>query len=219
MNDFIKSTLKHRLILSIGTKGSGKTYTMLNYLKFCFAHPKMYDQYILILPAYTIEQNDSYSFIDANQKNIFIFEQYDEMITEHFLKDQYKKKKSTLFVIDDSSSQGMFNLDDSLKHLITVLRHMETTLFLISHAASGIMSPFIRMNSDILLLSRITNYKLLETIYDEFLSLTHFQGHDGKKEFIRLFIELHKKPFQIIYIDMRENMIDFDAGNWTWSKS
>lgn len=218
---FIQSVLKNRVILSLGTKGSGKTYLMLNYLRYSLTHG-LYDMYILVLPAYVIEQQDSYKFLKEfeQEKNVYIFDHYDEFITAQFLKDQENPKKEklkTLYIIDDASGENIWNIDPHLKSLITVIRHLETTLWLLVHATSRILAPFLRSNTDILLLCKVTSYKLMENIYDEFLSLTP-QYYGKKNQFISDFIELHKDKYQTMYIDMREDIIDMQAGNWKFNK-
>ena len=219
MNDFIDSLISNRVCLAIGQKGSGKSYTLLNFLRHCFIN-KLFEQYILILPSYSCEADDSYKFINYKDKNIYIFESYDSYISEQFLQSQSKQKKHTLFVIDDASSQNIWNIDNALKHIITILRHLDTCLYIIAHAASNILSPFLRMNVDVLLLSKITNHKLLETIHEEYLSLTkEYFRIEGKRKFIQDYIELNKNPYQIIYLDLRKNIIDFECGNWKFSNN
>ena len=36
--DFLKSAMEYRLILSLGTKGSGKSFCLCNYLRTCFKY-------------------------------------------------------------------------------------------------------------------------------------------------------------------------------------
>jgi hypothetical protein len=213
---FIKSVLKNRIILSLGTKGSGKTYLMLQFLRYCFKN-ELYEHYILCLPAFTIEQNDSYGFINEKDPNIYIFEGYDEFITAELIKQQEnkKKQKKTLFVIDDASGEMIWNIDPFMRKLITSVRHYNVSLWFLAHATSKIISPFFRANLDIMLLSRVTSFKLLENIYDEYLSLTReYESRDGKKEFVTDFIRSCKEEFFVYYIDLRENVLDKKAANW-----
>jgi hypothetical protein len=178
---------------------------------------KLFDRYILVLPAWTCEQKDSYAFINEKDKDIFVFTNYHEVITANLMKENsnIKKRKNTCFIIDDASGQQMFNLDNSLIQLITIIRHLDVCLWLLCHAASGIMGVFLRSNVDILLISRITNRKLLETLHEEYLSLTSsYQGREGFKRFISDVVNLHKEPFQSIYVDLRENLLDMGVNGW-----
>lgn len=90
--EFVESILKNYVILSIGTKGSGKTFLLLKYLKFALSN-NIYDQYILVLPMFELEENKSYQFINANNPNIFIFSTYSEVITDNLIKQQIKEKR------------------------------------------------------------------------------------------------------------------------------
>jgi hypothetical protein len=212
--DFLKSSMEYRLILSLGTKGSGKSFCLCNYLRTCFKY-KLYDRYVLVLPAYKYEQNDSYSFIDKDDKSINIFESYDPVISMHLMKTQKKKKVKTLFVIDDCSGENVFNIDEHLQKLITVIRHLSITLYACVHASTGILSPFIRQNTDMLLLSKMTNRRLIENLHEEFLSMTSdYEGREGLKKFVNDLIKLHKEKYQVMYINCRSGFIADDVANW-----
>lgn len=215
---FQESAMKNRLILSIGTKGSGKTFLMLKFLKHCFDR-KLYKRYVLVLPAFKFEQNDSYSFIDPKDPDVFVFDGYHENISSQLMTIQKKGKgrMKTLFILDDASGENIWKLDPSLQRLITVIRHLDITLWLIVHAATGVLSPFLRAQCDILLLSKMTNHKLLESIWEEYLSITSkYKGREGHRSWIDDFIQLMDEPFKVIFIDMRNGLIDTDADKWSW---
>lgn len=215
--EFVESILKNWVVLSIGTKGSGKTYLALKFLKFAMEYG-LYDRYILVLPMFSLEENDSYSFINPKEKHIFIFDTYNEVITSELMKDQeknIKKKDKVFFFIDDASGENVFRIDDSLRHLITSIRHYNVALWMCVHSASGILNPFIRQQTDILFLSKITNYKLLKNIYEEFLSLMDgYVGSDGEKTFIDNVMKLHREKYQVIYMNIRTGSIDYSVANW-----
>lgn len=217
INDFIETFNKNYVTLSIGSKGSGKTFLMLKYLKFALTND-LYDQYVLVLPMFEMEQNGSYKFINEKDPKIFVFESYNEVITANLIKQQVKekkKKKKILYVIDDASGEDVFHIDDSLRNLITSIRHYNVGLWMCIHSASGILSPFIRQQTDILFLSKITNYKLLKNIYEEFLSLMDdYVGNDGHKNFIDKFINLHKEKYKVIYMNIRTGAIDYNVSDW-----
>ena len=61
-----------RVALSLGVKSAGKSYFMNKFLEYSFKK-KLYDVYVLVLPAFSIEANDSYSFIDQKDPDILIF--------------------------------------------------------------------------------------------------------------------------------------------------
>lgn len=220
VNDFLESFNKNYVALSIGTKGSGKTYLMLKYLKFAMKN-NIYDQYVLILPMFEMEQNGSYKFINIKDPIMFVFETYNEVITANLMKQQVKEKndkKKVFYVIDDASGEDVFHIDESLRHLITSIRHFNVCLWMCIHSASGILSPFIRQQTDILFLSKITNFKLLKNIYEEFLSLMDdYVGNDGHKHFIESFIKLHKEKYQVIYMNIRTGLIDYNVAKWEFN--
>lgn len=219
--EFVESVLKNWVVLSIGTKGSGKTFLLLKYLKFAMQY-NLYEQYVLVLPMFKMEQSGSYNFIDDKQKHIFVFDTYNQVITANLMKQQekdVKKKMKVLYVIDDASGEDVWNIDDSLRHLITSIRHYNVALWMCVHSASGILSPFIRQQTDILLLSKVTNAKLLKNIYEEFLSLmSEYVGLEGHKNFIDKVIQLHKKPYQVVYMNIRTGTIDYNVANWDFNK-
>lgn len=219
--EFIESFLKNQVVLSIGTKSSGKTYLMLNYLKFALKN-QIYDQYILVVPMFELEEKGSYTFINAKDPNIYVFDSYNEVITAQLIKQQIKEKKNKkkiMFVIDDASGEDVFRIDDSLRNLITSIRHYNVGLWICIHSASGILSPFIRQQTDILFLSKITNAKLLKNIYEEFLSLMDgYVGHEGHENFVKSVIQLHKEKYQVIYMNIRTGSLDYSVANWDFEK-
>ena len=179
-----------RLALALGSKGSGKTTFLNEYLKYCFRN-KVFDIYMLVLPSYSIEASQAYSFIDEKDPNILIFEEYNEALPLKIMNYQKKltkkkeKKKKIYFAIDDSSAENInsFQMDNNLKKLITSIRHFSTVLHIIAHSVSGTLSTFIRGNTDIMLLYNVSNMNLLESIYDEFLSLNkEFRKHKTNRK-------------------------------------
>jgi hypothetical protein len=131
------------------------------------------------------------------------------------MKTQKKKKVKTLFVIDDCSGENVFNIDEHLQKLITVIRHLSITLYACVHSSTGILSPFIRQNTDMLLLSKMTNRRLIENLHEEFLSMTsEYEGREGLKKFVNDLIKLHKEKYQVMYINARSGLIADDVATW-----
>jgi hypothetical protein len=214
---FIDSIRENRLILSLGTKGSGKSYLLCNFLKHAFKH-KLFQRYVLILPAFSYEQNDSYDFIDTKDKNIHVFEAYDEVIIKHLMKIQstHKTQLKTFVCIDDASGQDIFYIDGELRQFITVLRHTNCALWCLVHACSGILSPFIRQNCDILILCKMTNRKLITNIYEEYLSMIEeYQNKDGFNKFVQQFRELMTtQKYGSLLLDLRENYLCWEVNKF-----
>lgn len=215
MEDFKKTILEGRLVLSIGTKHSGKTYLMLQYLRYAFKH-NLYEKYILILPSFEIEEDGSYDFIDAKKKNIFVFTSYDSIILEHHLISQKKNKKKTLIILDDASGECIFTIDEDMQKFITSIRHFDSSFWIIAHGAKKILSTFIRQQVDILFLYKISNRYLLRDIFDEFLSMhpSFFERNDFSK-FSKAYINFQNSyKFPCIYINVRNNTMSPDVCNW-----
>jgi len=214
-----------KLCLSLGTKGSGKTHFMNLWLKYCIAN-NLYDIYFLVLPSYSIESNDSYAFLDPKSDQLFIFEEYRPIISEKIMKFQRKNqnsktgKKKVLFVIDDSSGEKLnsFQMDNSMKKLITSVRHFNCVLWIISHAICGTLSTFIRANMDLLLLYNCTSQALLESVFSEFLSMhPDYRQNSGIRKnmdvFISQFLQLHEKEYQALYLNLRNRTISTQLSN------
>ena len=211
-----------RLFLSLGQKFTGKTFMMLRWLEYCFKH-KVFDVYCLVLPSYAIEASDSYSFIDEKNPDILIFESYSQTIPEKIMRyqkkliGQKKNKKKICFVVDDSSAEQIdsFHLDNSLKRLITSIRHYNTHCWIISHATAGCLSTFLRGQIDVLILYNVTNLNLLEGLYDEFLSLNQeFRKSEtarkNKADFINQFLEFNEDEHRAIFINLRNRKVYWD---------
>lgn len=66
LEETLKAQLKDRgaspIILSIGARGSGKSFHMLSMLMWCLQN-KCYDKYHCVLPTWHYEQNYSYTFL------------------------------------------------------------------------------------------------------------------------------------------------------------
>jgi hypothetical protein len=201
--------IQGKVIMSLGTKGSGKTHCLTQYLKLCLKN-KVYDAYYLVLPAYMIEANDTYKFLKPH-KNVVIMTGYMPDMTEKLMNSIIKAKKRgknprTLYAIDDSSAEELDHnkMDEAMKKFITSIRHYHTDLFLVTHATNSCMSPFLRGQVDIMLLYKMTNYKLMKIIFEEFLSLTYGKNEKG---FITEYKDLMKKPYECLYINLRNQEI------------
>jgi len=203
--------IQGKFILIGGVKGSGKSYAMTQYIKLSMAH-KVYDLYILILPAYNIEASNTYKFLNIKDKHVFIGTDYHEGVTQLLMKKvtgaPKNKKPRILFCIDDSSAEQLdhHKMDHSMKKFITSIRHYNTDLIVVAHATNSIISPFLRGQIDILILYKMTNYKLLKTIYEEFLSLSF----DKLKEFIEEYKNNMKEEYNCVYINLRNQKIFLD---------
>ena len=98
---FLELATSDKFILSIGNKGTGKSWTMLHFLKLAL-EKDWFECYYLVLPAYTHEANDSYDFIKKYSKSkIYIYTEWDtDIILTIVMQDPAEKK---LIMCDDST--------------------------------------------------------------------------------------------------------------------
>ena len=107
---FIEDTTKTgRFILSIGSKGSGKSYLLCSYLKYVLKN-NIFKNIHFICPCYDGEANNSYDFL-KNQKHVLIYKHYSEAVTK--IVDKDRRKGKTLFLIDDASGELLKQMDNS----------------------------------------------------------------------------------------------------------
>lgn len=215
MEDFQKTILEGRLVLSIGTKHSGKSYFMLQYLRFAMKN-NLYQKYILILPSFEFEENDSYDFIETKQKHIFVFTEYNPLILEHHMISQKKNKKKTLIILDDASGECIFTIDDEMKKFITSIRHFKSSMWIIAHSAKRILNPFIRQQVDVLFLYKLSDKDLLEALFREFLSMHPLFFKRGDfQNFCKLYVDFQDLfEFPCLYINVRNKTMCPKVCNW-----
>lgn len=170
---FLKDMIKtHCINVSVGTKASGKTNTMLALLRG-FLDNKSFDEYHLVLPSYKYEQNNSYGFIKP-YKDVKIYNMFHTLVIDRLINQQEKDNtQSILFIVDDATEMfhELWNPSQPLIALTTRSRHLNITTWLLCHSLSKILSPVLRQNVRYLLLYDIANKKLLDGIYEEYFSV------------------------------------------------
>jgi len=206
--EFLEDSKVGRFILSIGSKGSGKTYLMTNYLKYCIAN-NLYKNIVFVCPCYEGEANNSYSFL-KNQNHILIYTHYSEKVSIKV--DALRRKGSTLFLIDDASGELLKQMDKTIIQLITTTRHFEKcTIFIALHSARRILSPIVRQNVDSCFIYKIINMKLLADLHEEFFS----QYFDKFSDFKRWYLDATNEKYSAIHFSIHMQGIDVNVKNWT----
>ena len=201
------TTQNGRFILSIGSKGSGKSYLLTSYLKMVLSQ-NIYKNIHFVCPCYKGEQNDSYAFL-KNQKHVLVYDHYTEEVTKRVDKDRAKGK--TLFLIDDASGELLHNIDNSFIQLITTTRHFKgCTVYVCVHSAKKILVPIVRQNIDHLFIYRIINMKLLNDLYDEYISMMF----DNFKEFKNFYTEATQETNTCVHFSLHMPGLDIDVKNW-----
>ena len=90
LDNFLNECKKNdRFTLIIGEPGGGKTYLMINTLKYYLAN-NTFSQYHLVLPAFKNERDGSYEFLKdpKYRKYVFIYSEYHPKIGENLFKMQ-----------------------------------------------------------------------------------------------------------------------------------
>ena len=178
-----------RTTICVGSPGSGKTFFCLAFIhhhlkKGTFGH------IFGIIPSYSSEQHSSYAYLRCFPKQVTICEQWDPAFLDMIIDRQLKtakavygaktpearekaiaKHEKVVLFIDDCSDFG----DEMTRHpsfisIVTKSRHLNIHNFLCIHSFKSVMRPVVRGNAAALVIGRIVNGIIHETIYQEFLS-------------------------------------------------
>lgn len=211
-NQFIEDTFTNgRFILSIGSKGTGKSYLMTRYLKSAL-YLDVFQRIIFICPAYDGEQDNQYDFL-KDQKRVEIFKDYNEKVAKYV--DKARRKEKTLFLIDDGSGLLLQNFDTTFAQLISTTRHFGgLTIYINVHSAKRILVPFIRVNIDYLLFYKTTNANLIKDVYEEYLSLTF----DSFQEFKTVYLKCVSIKHNALLFTIHSPIIDANVIEWEFPK-
>lgn len=204
-----------------GIKGSSKTYTTLNLMKYYYLTGR-YNVIHFISPCYKID-NDQNQYewmkhLDKNKIKIYVYNKYSPLITEQILKMHSDKKDKVLFIIDDSTSAGKeISMDEGFLYFITTSRHLGISGILICHNLKKVLSPSIRSMTDFFFLFRVINSKLLEGFYEEYLSV--FPRWRNYKEFKdEYFQKILNTKYSGFFLDTRESVFDWCVKDWNINK-
>ena len=140
-SQFLQDTTETgRFILSIGSKGSGKSYLLCSYLKYVLKH-NIFKNIHFVCPCFKGEANNSYDFL-KNQKHVLVYPHYSEAITK--IVDKDRRKGRTLFMVDDASGELLKQVDPSFIQLATTTRHFAgCTVYVCVHSCKKILSPIM----------------------------------------------------------------------------
>lgn len=227
-----------RCTLVFGNKGSGKTFLFLNILRFLIINQKAngYNQFHLVIPSYKNEQNDSYKFLkdlpNNYKKNVFIYNKYNDLVTEMVFKKQRGSRSNhehsqgsgnenkCLFLIDDATGsfvESFHKEDNKMTEILTQSRHLRINLVVIGHYLSGAFKPLYRALFDFLFVFNVSNSRLLQTTYQEFLSLI---TNDTYNEFRKKYNNNIKNiKYSFLFINNLTSTYTFTNPNeWTVNK-
>lgn len=166
------------ILLCLGQKGGGKSFRTMTLLMWLLRN-NIFDQYFLILPTFYYEASNSYAWLKPFEDKVFIAREYTPEMSQAFLqrKDETIPPHAiprTFLWLDDVGMNENFRMDRSFVGLLSVARHKRLSICLCYHSLTSghTLSPFVRQNVTHTLLFRVTNEKLLESIYEELISMT-----------------------------------------------
>lgn len=169
------------ILLCVGQKGGGKSFRVMTMLMWLIRN-NVFDQYFLVLPTFFYEATNSYAWLKPFEDKVFITKEYTPEISRAFLERQDETIPPhliprTMLWMDDVGMNETFRNDRAFVGLLSVARHKRLSVCLCYHSLTSghTLSPFLRQNVTHTLLFRVTNEKLLESIYEELISMTgHF---------------------------------------------
>mgnify|MGYP002132285920 CR=1 FL=1 len=194
-------------VVLVGTRGSGKSFFSIKMIRGALENGAI-DKLFAVVPTLKFEASGSYAWFNDPQYagRIFVQEAYSPTLTLQLLNRKIEEKSSRIcYWIDDlAAADGeVFWADKAFAKLLVVSRHLRTCVVLCNHSvASGHQLPaFVRQNISHLVLMRVSNRKLLETAYIEFLSL--HKGFRNFKHFLEVFVRISEQgPGSGICIDL-----------------
>lgn len=219
--EFSKKLNNGGVTLFTGSRGSGKSCTMLAILRYCLEH-NCFKEYYLIIPNFQYEQNNSYKWILDIYKikkkigvKIYIFDDYYSHISDMIV--NRKEIVSTLFLLDDSTSMSLFHIskDTSLKKLIINARHLgPLSIFFVVHTIKNILSGIIKDNINFIGVFDIASEKLLKDIHEIYFSLKM-----SWNQFLEMYNKHIKRDYGLILLDTsKDKKIDLNMLQWSWLK-
>lgn len=192
------------ILLCLGQKGGGKSFRTMTLLMWLIRN-NIFDQYFLVLPTFFYEASNSYAWLKPFEDKVFIAREYTPELSLAFLerKDETIPPHCiprTFLWLDDVGMNESFRNDRFFVSLLSVARHKRLSVCLCYHSLTSghTLSPFLRQNVTHTLLFRVTNEKLLESIFEELISMT---GH-----FLRF------KDFKVVYNQHTCSQVDAATG-------
>lgn len=108
------------------------------------------------------------------------------------------ERPSYALVLDDVLTQD-FSKSNAVSFFATRFRHY-IDMYIISTQSFRSVSGLIRNNANCILILRQQNSREIEKICEEYSSMV-----GGKDNFMKLYKEIHKENYQIMYLDLQKN--------------
>lgn len=209
--DFIESLHKNTMMIQVGCRHSGKTTWAMCLLAFLLLDDGFYDEFHLVLPTYASGQTGgTFDFLDRLptkiQKKIIIYCDFSLVIVERLIEESNGKKNRFLYIDDATAEQELFSTSEIMRSLSSKARHYKITTMICLHFMK-LRNTLLRCSAEWLIIHRMTDYKVLENIYDESASLFW-----DKKQFIEMCRDEMLKDYPSILIWRDKGRIDCGNG-------
>lgn len=189
LQDMFADPMQQPILLCLGQKGGGKSFRTMTLLMWLLRN-NVFDQYFLVLPTFHYEAANSYAWLQPFLDKVFVTKEYTPEISQAFLQraDESVPPHAlprTFLWLDDVGMNEAFRTDRHFVGLLSIARHKRLSVCLCYHSLTSghTLSPFLRQNITHTLLFRVTNEKLLESIFEELISMTgHFARFREFKE-------------------------------------
>lgn len=229
LQDMFREPHQSPILLCLGQKGGGKSFRVMTILMWLLRN-NVFDQYFLVLPTFLYEATNSYAWLRPFEDRVFIAREYTPELSAAFLQRPDESVPPheiprTFLWMDDVGMNEEFRTDRHFVGLLSVARHKRLSVCLCYHSLTSghTLSPFLRQNVTHTLLFRVTNEKLLESIYEELISMT---GHFDRFRDFKQTYNQHtcsqvnpqtgevQKNFNGICINNSLGCLDWDVGQW-----
>lgn len=189
LQDMFTDPCQQPILLCLGQKGGGKSFRTMTLLMWLLRN-NVFDQYFLVLPTFHYEAANSYAWLQPFLDKVFVTQEYTPELSQAFLQraDESVPPHAlprTFLWLDDVGMNEAFRTDRHFVGLLSIARHKRLSVCLCYHSLTSghTLSPFLRQNITHTLLFRVTNEKLLESIFEELISMTgHFARFREFKE-------------------------------------
>jgi hypothetical protein len=216
--EFLKSLKKNSLLIQVGCRASGKTTWAMSFLAHLINDDDFFQEFHLVLPTYESGQTGgTFDWIDrlppSKARKITIYCDFSLVIVEKLIDESDGKTNRFLYVDDATAEQDLFSQSELMRSLSTKARHYKISTLICVHFMK-LRNVLLRCSAEWLIIHRMTDYKVLEGIFEESASLFW-----DKKLFIELCREEMAKDYPSILIWRDKGLIDCGNGmNYSFQK-
>lgn len=217
------------ILLVLGQKGGGKSFRMMTIIMYLI-HNNIYDRYFFVLPTYKFEASNSYAWLAPFKDRVYVVDEYTPEITQAFMDRRDDtvpphELPRTFLWLDDVGCNETFRNDRQFVSLLSIARHKRLSVALCYHSLTSgcTLNPFLRQNVTHTFLFRVTNEKLLESVFEELISMT---GQFERFKDFRFVYNAHtcskvdpatgaiEKNFNGLCINNALGCIDWEVAEW-----